>query len=427
MKLISSWIAVILLLSIHSFAQSTINGKVFDIETREPLAGANVSIPGTGSGTYTNVLGNFTLHSAGIIDSVNASFVGYKSITLKVRSEEPLLFGLEPSVQNLQTISVTASRDGQVRSDIPAAINIISSQIILETNPTQLNQLLNKVPGLIMKDLGNEQHMMSIRQPMTSRPYFLYLEDGIPIAPVGNFNHNQLIEVNMLGIRTIEVAKGPASSIYGSNAVGGAINFITQSPTLIPVGKIGYQQNHFGYQRLEFFGGGYLTPDLGISIGGYMAKQRDGWQAYSDFDKLSISAKLNYTFNDKNDITAYVTSNSLHTQTGGSIDSIGFYSRKYLANNNFAYRKVEALRGRLTFNHYWNDFAKTNFSLYLSRNVIGQNPRYRIRNVDKLSARGEENVDSYFNYGGVIQHSHNFSFLQSKLIAGASANLAPTK
>lgn len=427
MKTFIHAVVMLLLFTTSAYSQDTLTGKVFDKNTKEPLLGAIIFIHGSQTGGVTSANGSFTIISAIPVDSITISFLGYKTACMKGRTGKPMFIALESSAENLQPVTVTASRDEQERKDIPATINIISPLVIQETNPTQMNQLLNKVPGVVMKDLNNEQHMMSIRQPMTSRPYFLYLEDGIPVAPVGNFNHNQLIEVNMLGIRTIEVMKGPASSIYGSNAVGGAINFITQSPTTLPTAKIGYQQNNFGYQRLEFFAGSYLTSKFGLSVGGYMAKQRDSWQAYSDFDKISLSAKAIYNFNDKTGLTAYITSNSLYAQTGGSIDSAGFYSREYKANNNFCYRKVDALRGRLTLNRYWNESGKTNITLYSGQSAIGQNPRYRIKNINKYSAKGEENEDSYINYGVLIQHTQSFKFLQSKLTGGITANYAPTK
>lgn len=408
-----------------AMAQRPIGGTVFDQATHEPLVGASMLVVGTDGRTTTNASGGFTLPAASFGDSLRVSYVGYRTHTVAL-ADSVLRIGLAQETENLQAVVVSASRDVTPRKDVPATINTISSEAIQETNPTQLNQVLNKVPGLVMKDLNNEQHMMAIRQPMTTRPYFLYLEDGLPVAPVGNFNHNQLIEVNMLGIRTVEVVKGPASSIYGSNAIGGAINFITQSPTAVPTARVGYQQSSEGYQRMEFHAGDYMTPKLGISLGGYMAKQRDGWQAYSDFDKLSLSAKAVYHFSTATTLTGYLTSNFLDTQTGGSIDSVGFYGREYAANNNFAYRKVNSLRGHLTLDHYWNEDGKTSFSLYSGKSAIGQNPRYRIKNVDALSATGEENDNRYTNYGTVVQHTQKLRFLQSKVIAGLAANYAPT-
>jgi len=66
---------------------------------------------------------------------------------------------------------------------------------------------------------------MGIRQPISTNAVYQYLEDGIPIRPLGVFNHNSLNEMNLAGSESVEVVKGAASSLYGSNAVGGAVNF----------------------------------------------------------------------------------------------------------------------------------------------------------------------------------------------------------
>src|SRR4029078_13106200 len=106
------------------------------------------------------------------------------------------------------------------------------------------DQLLNKISGVNMVNLGNEQHEMSIRQPMTTKSLFLYLEDGIPIRTTGLFNHNALLEINMAAVKSIEVIKGPSSSLYGSEAIGGVVNFISAVPTAQPVLKLTAQGNN---------------------------------------------------------------------------------------------------------------------------------------------------------------------------------------
>ena len=78
----------------------------------------------------------------------------------------------------------------------PVAIDVISKTQINDTKATRLDMLVNKVPGVFMVDLGNEQHSMAIRQPLGYNNLYLYLEDGIPIRTVGDFNHNALIEIN---------------------------------------------------------------------------------------------------------------------------------------------------------------------------------------------------------------------------------------
>lgn len=97
-----------------------------------------------------------------------------------------------------------------------------------EEKPKLVGDIINRIPGVFWNDLGNEQHSMSIRQPISTNAVYQYLEDGIPIRPLGVFNHNALNENNMNAASGVEVVKGAASSLYGSNAVGGAVNFLTQ-------------------------------------------------------------------------------------------------------------------------------------------------------------------------------------------------------
>lgn len=411
----------------NASAQHAVCGRIVDAQTKELLTGVTIYNTTTNTTVYSDQSGKFKIDAQSNNDSLIFFNMGYKTTGLKPSAEGQLIMQLAPANSQLQSVIVTASRAQRSRTDEAVAISTISAKTIQETNPTRLTELLNKVPGAVMQDLGNEQHAMSIRQPMTKRPYFLYLEDGIPIAPVGNFNHNQLIEVNMLGIRSIEVLKGPASSFYGSNAVGGAVNFITQSPSYSPTARIGLQANNYGYQRAEFYAGTYVTDKLGISMDGYIAKQRNGWQQYSDFDKLSLSFKAVYNFTNKLKLSGYYTTNNLNTQTGGSIDSTGYYSRQYLSNNTFSYRKVNAQRAKVSLSNSWDQNNQSTFTLYNGNNTIGQLPRYRIKNINKKFASGEENQDSYNNYGAILQHSLKLNFLKSAIFGGVSANYAPAK
>ena len=105
------------------------------------------------------------------------------------------------------------------RSLLICSISTLNTRTIQDTKATSAEQLLNKVSGVNMVNLGNEQHQMSIRQPMTTKSLFLYLEDGIPVRTTGLFNHNALLEMNMASVRNIEVIKGPSSSLYGSEAI----------------------------------------------------------------------------------------------------------------------------------------------------------------------------------------------------------------
>ncbi|RYZ19224.1 MAG: TonB-dependent receptor, partial [Chitinophagaceae bacterium] len=219
------------------YAQTVFKGKVVDAGTNQPVHGVTVSCFNNQINTITDTKGNFTLTATTPPDSLHFTSVGYNAKSIATPVVE-LYVSLSPSFANLNEIVVTGGREVQRRTEVPVAINVISKTAINETKATRLDLLINKIPGAFMVDLGNEQHSMSVRQPLGYKSLFLYLEDGIPVRTTGDFNHNALIEINQASLERIEVVKGPASSLYGSEAVGGAINFITQSPSPFLSGKI---------------------------------------------------------------------------------------------------------------------------------------------------------------------------------------------
>jgi len=134
--------------------------------------------------------------------------------------------------QTLDPVIVTGNKLSQLRTEAPIAISIISSKIIQQTQAPRIDYLLNKVSGVYMPSIGGEQHMMSIRQPISLKGLYLYLEDGLPIRTSGLFSSNALIEINTSNIHAIEIIKGPASALYGAEAIGGIINILSEKPTI---------------------------------------------------------------------------------------------------------------------------------------------------------------------------------------------------
>jgi iron complex outermembrane receptor protein len=331
-----------------AFSQN-ITGIVTDANTHESLIG--VTISADGSTTHTNGKGQFSI-AAGT-KAITVTMIGYSAKTISVTTNK-LSIELTPSSVDLQPVIVSASREGEARQDAPIAISKINSTVIKETKATALYQLLNKVAGVYMVNLGNEQHTMAIRQPITYNALYLYMEDGVPIRPTGIFNHNSLYEINMSGVKDVEVIKGPASSLYGSNSIGGAVNFITQGPPVGYAGSFSIQGDNYNYRRVDA-DAGFISGKFGLYVGGYVAHQKDSWQDYSDFDKYSVNFKTTCAFSDRTKLTASAAYNYLNTQTPGSLDSAHFYNRSYGSNNRFTYRKVEAFRANLKLEHSWND------------------------------------------------------------------------
>ncbi len=418
-----------LLLSTQILAQ-TITGKIIDQQSAEPIIGASIVLRNTTMGTITDSQGRFTLQNTDNADVIEISSIGYQAISKQVSENLGLIY-LKPSLKTLNQIVVSANRDAQERKEVPVAIESINAQTIDDAKPTSADQVLNKVSGVYMVDLGNEQHMMAIRQPISTKSIFLYMEDGIPIRTSGVFNHNALLEINLAATKAIEVIRGPYSSIYGSEAIGGAINFITPRPTAVPVGKLSIQGSNRGYKRTDFSFSNTFDK-VGVYIGGYYATRRNGYRKHSDFDKLSLTGKVNYNISKSTAWNNAFTYIDYVSDMTGSLDSAHFFGQKYSSQHTFTNRDVTALRFHSDLIHRWNTHSKTKLILLYRNNSIKQNPSYRVKDDKSYSnpignsnlAHGEVNDNSFNSYGFIAQHYQIFSDAVS-VTGGISIDASP--
>ncbi|MEM9918864.1 MAG: TonB-dependent receptor [Bacteroidota bacterium] len=421
-----------LYLSNNSIAQQLYTGTIIDGKTSEPLVGATISTSQTGV-SISNYNGQFEFRLEEQPEEFYISYIGYKTLTI-VPEKLMGVVRLAPSPSELNQIIVSANRAAQERADAPISISTISAQLLEDSKPTRLDEVLNKVSGVYMVDLGNEQHTMAIRQPINYKGLFLYLEDGLPIRPTGVFNHNALLEMNMAALNRIEIIRGPASSSYGSEAIGGAINFVTLRPAAVPTGRISLQGNNIGYRRIDLNASNTFGK-LGVGVSAYYAERREGFREHSDFDKLALTFRADYLINDKNAITFDATYIDYYADMTGSLDSSFFYGQDYTSSQTFTNRAVDALRTKLTYSHYWDDNSKTTIAAFARDNSIRQNPSYRVRddysswgnpNGNRNLAHGEINDNSVTSFGFVAQHKQSLNLLRgANLTIGTSLDNSP--
>lgn len=414
----------VLFFALAAQAQQVVKGKIFDAITKEPLEGVTIQDKHQTT-TLTNGTGHFSISTTGA--TVSITFAGYQSQTITIGSKDAITIALSPVAKGLQQVIVSASRTAQKRSEAPVAISVISKQTINDTRATSLEQLVNKVSGVYMVNLGNEQHQMSIRQPMTTKSLFLYLEDGIPIRTTGVYNHNALLEMNMAAAKQIEVIKGPASSLYGAEAIGGAVNIITQAPPAVRNGMLSVQANNNGYKRVDLQAGNTFGK-WGILVSGYYANRNNGPVDHSDFHKTALSLRADYAISAKTKWSNRITYVDYLSDMLGSLDSTKFSEKDYSTPQTFTYRQVKAFRYVSQLNQQWSANSETNASFIFRDNVIGQNPSYRIRNVatDPTKANGEINESSFNTYMLLVQQQLKLNWLNSKLIAGITADVSPS-
>ncbi|MGZ8544870.1 MAG: TonB-dependent receptor, partial [Flavisolibacter sp.] len=365
---------------------------------------------------------------------LSVSFIGYQTSTVELSATQ--IIYLQPSASLLNEVVVTANRgDAVKRSLAPVAVASISARTIQDNKALSADQLLNKISGVNMVSLGNEQHQMSIRQPITTKSLFLYLEDGLPVRTTGIFNHNALLEMNMAATKNIEVIKGPSSSLYGSEAIGGVVNFLTLAPTSTPVLRLSLQGHHLGYKRAEWQSS-FRLKKWGFALSGYYANKNNGYLEYSDFHKTALTARVDYRFSEKTNLSNSFTAINYYSDMAGNIDSGMFASGKFSNPQTFTYRKLNTLRARSTLNHSWNVKSKSTVSLVYRKNMLGQNPAYRVRddyrkagNVwigKKDLAHGEINENEFSSYAFIAQHKQQLEWKDAVFTGGLSADLSPS-
>lgn len=429
-------VAIAMLLSLYTHAQSSFKGKIIDSATKEPVYGATIHCTQQecNCGCTTNANGEFEMRCQDC-HSVKISYIGYSSMEIFINAQTQT-FALIPATSILNEVVVSATRGEAIkRSNAPIAIASLSSKTIQEAKPITIDQVLNKVSGVNMVNLGNEQHQMSIRQPMTTKSLFLYLEDGIPVRTTGLFNHNALLEINMAAAKSIEVIKGPSSSLYGSEAIGGVVNFISLAPTVQPTLKLSAQGNNLGYKRLDI-NSSFKVGKWGFALNGYYADKRNSFLEFTDYHKGIITGRVDYQFNNKTSISNSLTCMNYYSDMPSGVDSIMFATKTFINPQTFTYRKVDALRFHSTLTQAWNDKSKTTVTIVYRNNTIAQNPNYRIKeDYKKVNgawtgkkdlAHGEINASSFNSYSIIAQHKQSINWLNGLFIGGISTDLSPS-
>lgn len=326
-----------------------------------------------------------------------------------------------PLLAAIDTVVVSGSRVATPLSDTPLAIAQLSRDAIDAKQPAFIGEVVNSVPGVFMTDLGNEQHNMSIRQPLSYSPYYLYLEDGIPIRPLGLFNHNSLYEVNLDGSERIEIIKGPASSLYGSNSVGGTLNFIGAAPSKTFTARVGGQASDQGYWRSDFDVSN-SADDVGGRLSGYVSRRNGGWQDYNDAQKESLTARGDWQASADTLLKGTITYNHLRTDMPGSLYADDYRERPDFSYNHFTFREVYATRAALVAEGDWLPIGGTTLTLYARNNSTEQLPSYLIFNnsSNPAAASGRHNDNDFTSLGFDARQVLNFDWLQSRLVAGAT-------
>lgn len=218
------------LMAVSASAQRIISGTVLD-ESGEPLMGATVSVKEKKTiGTTTDMQGRYTLTLPDHKEyTFQVSYVGYLSLHRKLPAGKTgkVDFTLKEDAVNMETVVVTGTRTPKLLKDVPIVTRVITSDEIKRVDATHIGDLLqSELPGIEFSYAMNQQ--VSLNMQGFGGNAVLFLVDGERLAgeTLDNIDYNRL---NMDNVERIEIVKGAASSLYGSNAVGGVVNIISKN------------------------------------------------------------------------------------------------------------------------------------------------------------------------------------------------------
>ncbi len=219
------------------YAQSgLITGTISDELSTIPFA--NIYLEGTRIGTSSDEQGNYTLKKIPEGTYIlTAKVLGYQnySQTIHIENDQKLNLSivLKASLEQLEETVVTGTLKAVSRSESPVPVEVYSPTF-LKKNPTaSIFEALQNVNGVRPQINCNVCNTGDIHINGLEGPYTLVLIDGMPIVSGLGTVYGLSGIPNSL-IEQIEIVKGPASSLYGSEAVGGLINIITKNTLEAP-------------------------------------------------------------------------------------------------------------------------------------------------------------------------------------------------
>jgi outer membrane receptor protein involved in Fe transport len=291
--------------------------------------------------------------------------------------------------EQLDAISVTAHRNEEATLDVPASISVIDSQTISVDQPNYQKDLFNAVSGVRVTQTGSSLgHMTSIRMPLNTGSYYLFLQDGIPVQSSGFFNHNGLAYTNFTSAGSAEVLKGAGTALYGSDAVAGTINVMSKDPSQDQGYTIKSNVGSDGFYTLGVSAGHQYNPDSSIGIS-LSQSESDGWRDHTRSKRTEGNITHFTALDERNAFKTNLSFNASEADMAGSL--IGLDELK---DNPESVGDIQAaLDSGLAIERKF-DFARisTEWTHYLNDNIEFSTIGYLRKNRNQYTATWEKNL-----------------------------------
>tara|TARA_B110000438_G_C15811740_1_gene649962 strand:+ start:618 stop:2750 length:2133 start_codon:yes stop_codon:yes gene_type:complete len=363
-------------------SELTLNGVVIDDKSKDPIPLVNVYDSFSGIGTITDNQGKFAFalegqKSAKLVFS-HIAFDSYYEIFDSNQNE--LIITMRETLIQMNDVVVTSTRNGYLLRDVPIATEVIGKKEINESGATTVSDLLEQRAGVSTStnvDGGAIFNMLGL----DSR-YILILKNGQPIT--GQFNNRvDLNHISTNNLKKIEITKGPGSAIYGTDAMGGVINIITEDLNDAPTISTSYRASSFGGTPKQIsndpvnsifkssinipFSNFNFSTDLTYQH--FLKGQQFEYISADQIDKLNFNNEIDWQANDHDFRIAHQKYNQVDEGATRLSSGLILYTNK-----------TNIDRNQVTVNHRWT--IKNDFSIEQTIRNANYVRNYKVNNND---------------------------------------------
>jgi iron complex outermembrane receptor protein len=329
--------------------RGTISGVVLNFADGRPISDATVGIPALGRFVTSDAAGRFRLADVRFGGQLlEARALGFRpvrqAVTVVPGDSLTLELRLKPAAVSLPEVVVSTTREQEAAATTPLSVGVLGEEQIRETRGHHPSELVNRIPGVYVSNFGGEGHATAIRQPITTKALYAYLEDGVPIRSTGFFNHNALYEINIPQAGRLEIIKGPGTAVYGSDAVGGVVSVFTREPSARPEAEVFVEGGSGTYARAlgtasSSFGRSGLRADLNVT-------RADGWRDGSPYTRQSGTLRWDYHLSERTRLKTVATVSHIDQpgDGGGDVSAEDYATLPSRTYTPIAFRQVMAAR-----------------------------------------------------------------------------------
>lgn len=336
-RIFSFLVFILLFVARHVEAQQLLRGVVIDNNTHKPIENVTITIDGTRLGTITDTKGFFEIEMPEIGPwKVRFAHISYDATTVSYSKNIngkaiKTTIWLRPASIEISPVEVTSDRIQKSVIDVPARMSLIDQTTIDNSAANNVDELLKSIPGIyVNRSWGMYSRNASVTmRGLSSSSRVLVMLDDIPLNKSGGGGVNWNLLPNG-AFERIEVFKGPASSLYGNNAMTGIINVISGSNSSNPhaaIELLAAQNNTFGFSSQLSTSLQNKKPFAWLSISGIQGdgyfldpiEIRNEYSSKSYLKQYNAYLKTGYIFSDSARIEVSALASSFVSGLGTTV------------------------------------------------------------------------------------------------------------